>query len=197
MYHHIRILREYLLDCRKMTKDFLAPQQQRSRATLARLIKATIDTLETQGLEGATIPRIATAAAVAPATVYRRFRNRDALYRVAFLDALEKSAAANRENLRIESFRDQTLGGIVRSLVHVTMQQYRVQPGLMKALTRFVENDSDDEFRKRALELVSENFEHFIDILLVFKDQIPHQHPRRAIAFALLTMATVVRKETP
>jgi AcrR family transcriptional regulator len=176
----------------KMTSGFLAPQQKRSRETLARLLKATIETLEEHGLDGATIPRIAAAAGVAPASVYRRFRDRDALYRAALMDALEKSAAVSRKTLRIESFEDQTLEGVVGRLVAITMQQYRSQPGIMRALTRFIENDSDEKFRSNALAIVAGNFERIIDVLLAFRGQIAHPNPRRAITFGLLTMATII-----
>jgi hypothetical protein len=53
-----------------MTEGFFLPQQQRSGETLARLITATLVTLEEHGLEGATISRIASVAKIAPASVY-------------------------------------------------------------------------------------------------------------------------------
>ena len=171
---------------------FLAPQQQRSRETLARLLKATIETLEEYGLDGATIPRIASAAGVAPASVYRRFRDRDALYRAALMDALERSAAASRKTLRLESFKDRTLEGVIGRLVAISIEQYRSQPGIMRALTRFIENDSDEDFRSRALAIVAGNFERIIEMLMAFRDQIAHPNPRRAITFGLLTMATII-----
>jgi AcrR family transcriptional regulator len=176
----------------KMTSGFLAPQQQRSRETVARLLKATIETLEEYGLDGATIPRIAAAAGVAPASVYRRFRDRDALYRAALMDALERSAAASRKTVRLESFKDRTMEGVVSRLVAITIDQYRSQPGVMRALTRFIENDSDEDFRSRALAIVAGNFERIIEMLMAFRDQITHPHPRRAITFGLLTMATII-----
>jgi AcrR family transcriptional regulator len=175
-----------------MTSGFLAPQQQRSRETLARLLKATIKTLEEYGLEGATIPRIASAAGIAPASVYRRFRDRDGLYRAALMDALERSAAASRETLRLESFKDRTLEGVVSRLVAITIKQYRSQPGLMRALTRFIENDSDEEFRSRALAVVAGNFELIIEMLMAFRGEIKHRNTRGAITFGLLTMATII-----
>jgi AcrR family transcriptional regulator len=175
-----------------MTGGVLAPRQQRSRETLARLLKATVETLEAHGLVGATIARIAAAAGVAPASVYRRFRDRNALYRAALMDALEKSAAASRKALRLESFEDRTLEGVVGRLVAMTVRQYRVQPGLMRALTRFVETDPNEAFRSRALGVISGNFEAIIDMLLAFRGQITHPNPRRAITFGLLTMATVI-----
>jgi AcrR family transcriptional regulator len=175
-----------------MSTGSLAPQQARSRETVARLLKATIKMLEEHGLDGATIPRIAEAAGVAPASVYRRFEDRNALFRAALLDVLAKSAAAARKTLHLESFEDQSLAGVVGRLVTITMQQYRAQPRLMKALARFVETDPDKHFRSNALAIVSGNFEQFIDMLLTFKDEIPHQSPRRAITFGLLTMATII-----
>ena len=175
-----------------MPADSLAPQQERSRETVARLLKATIAMLEEHGLDGATIPRIAAAARVAPASVYRRFEDRNALFRAALLDALEKSAAVARRTLRLESFEDQSMAGVVGRLVTITMRQYRAQPGLMRALTRFVETDPDKHFRSSTLSILSGNFEQFIDMLLTFKDEIPHPNPRRAIIFGLLTMATII-----
>lgn len=175
-----------------MSDGPLAPQQQRSRDTVARLLASTIATLETHGLEGATIPRIAAAAGVAPASVYRRFEDRDALYRAALLDALETSAEASRRTLRLESFNDRTLEGVVARLVAITLQQYRAQPGLMRALTRFIEQDADLGFRVKALALISGNFERIVGVLLTFRNQVTHRDPRRAITFALLTMATII-----
>jgi AcrR family transcriptional regulator len=175
----------------KVPGGILEPQQQRSRDTLARLLKATIATLERHGLEGATIPRIAAAAGVAPASVYRRFRDRDALFRAALTDALERSAAANRTLLRLETFKERTLEGLAGRLVALTLQQYRSQPGLMRALTRFIETDTDEHFRANALALVAGNFERLTDMLLAFRSEIAHPNPKRAITFALLTMATV------
>jgi AcrR family transcriptional regulator len=175
-----------------MTSSSLAPQQERSRETVARLLKATIKMLEEHGLDGATIPRIAEEAGVAPASVYRRFEDRNALFRAAILDALEKSAAVARKRLRVESFEDKSLAGVVGGLVTLTMQQYRAQPGLMRALTRFVETDPDQHFRSSALAILSANFEQFIDMLGTFGDEIPHPNPRRAITFGLLTMATII-----
>lgn len=175
-----------------MPTDSLAPQQDRSRETVARLLKATISMLDQHGLDGSTIPRIAEAAGVAPASVYRRFEDRNALFREALLDTLEKSAAVARKTFHIESFEDQSLAGVVERLVAITMQQYRAHPGLMKALTRFVETDSDKQFRSDALAILSGNFQQFVEILLTFEDEIAHPSPRRAITFALLTMATVI-----
>ena len=174
---------------RSMTDGFLVPQQQRSRDTLARLITATLATLEEHGLKGATISRIAATAGIAPASVYRRFRDRNALYRVALLEMLESPAAQISVS---EPSGEQTLEAHVHRIVSLTLQQYRLRPGLMRALTRFVESDSDEEFRTRALRSIAANYERLTDKLLACCDRIPHPDPRQAIIFALLTMGTVI-----
>jgi AcrR family transcriptional regulator len=175
-----------------MDDEILVPQQQRSRDTLARLLTATLEMLEAHGLEGATIPRIAEAAGVAPASVYRRFRDRDALFRAALMQGLEASVAATADSLRLESFKTKTLTGVVTRLVAISVQQYRERPGLLRALTRFVENDTDPAFRAQALALTAQNLERIIDLLYAFRAEIRHRDPRRAIRFAMLTMATVI-----
>jgi AcrR family transcriptional regulator len=172
-----------------MTEGFFLPQQQRSRETLVRLITATLATLEEHGLEGATISRIASVAKIAPASVYRRFRDRNALYRVALLDMLEGSAD---QDSVIEHSGEQTLEAQVHRMVSLTLQQYRSRPGLMRALTRFIDSDSDEEFRTRALRSISTNYERFADRLVAYRGQILNPDPHKAIIFALLTMGTVI-----
>jgi AcrR family transcriptional regulator len=174
------------------TVGALPPQQQRSRDTEARLLKAAIKMLAEHGLDGATIPRIAEVAGVAPASIYRRFRDRDALIRAAFLDILTRSAATVATVMRLESFKNKTLEGVVSRLVAMTIDQYRSQPRLLQALTRVMETDGDKTFRSAALAIVSGNFERMTDVLLEFRREIRHANPRRAITFALLTMATAV-----
>lgn len=175
-----------------MTTDTLAPQQERSRQALARLLKATIETLEKHGLSGTTIPRVAAAAGMAPASVYRRFRDRDALYRAAFLAVLEQSAEAKRSALQPRSIKKRTLKGAAGELVAAIVRQYREHPGLLRALIRFVETDEDPAFRKKALGYVAANIRELGDVLLTFRDRIAHRDPERAVLFGLLSVATVI-----
>ena len=172
-----------------MTDGFLVPQQQRSRETLARLITATLATLEKHGLEGATISRIADEAKIAPASVYRRFRDRNALYRVALLSMLESPASLDSVDA---PSGEQTLEAHVHRMVSLTLQQYRLRPGLMRALIRFIGTDSDEEFRARALRSISINFERFAARLLAYREQMKSPDPHKAVIFALLTMGTVI-----
>lgn len=167
------------------------PKQQRSRETLARLLEATIDTLEKHGLDGATIPRIAQAAKAAPASVYRRFRDKEALFRAAFIDALERSNAVNAAAIP-PVLKGRTLEWVAGMLARSLLAQYRTRPGLMRALIRFTENDTDNEFRERAMALVAGNAGIIVDTIVEqFRDEIAHPDPRHAVTFASLALANI------
>lgn len=171
----------------------LEPKQQRSRRTLARLLSATTQTLAEHGLEGATIPRIAAVAGVAPASVYRRFRDRDSLIRAAFMDALQQGAAANRRELRLESFKNTTFDGVVNELIESIMKQYTKHSGLLRAFKRFAETDSDELFKRKALSVMMESFGASVDLLVKnFRAEIAHADPKRAVTFGLLNTATII-----
>src|SRR5579859_4650526 len=126
-----------------------APQQARSRATLNRLLVATIHALDAGGLDAAVVPAIAQRAGVAPASIYRRFRDKDALLRAAFLHVLELSAQGNAQRLPKLLLRP-TLEASARRLVALVLAQYRQHPQLLRALQRFVEADGDGPFAREA-----------------------------------------------
>jgi AcrR family transcriptional regulator len=68
---------------------YQAPKQARSRESLRRLLEAAESVFDKYGLEGATIERIAREAGLSPASVYRRFRDKDDLVRGVFSRASE------------------------------------------------------------------------------------------------------------
>jgi AcrR family transcriptional regulator len=169
-----------------------APQQERSRETLQRLLKATIDTLERHGLEGATIPRIAAKAGVVPASIYRRFKDKDALYRAAFLKLLEPSLEASRQNLRPELFARLSFEKAIEQIVAAIIRQYREHPGVLRALSRFGDRPAEKKFARRILKLIHTNFSNIAAVLLRYQSRIKHPDPLLAVSFALLSAVTVI-----
>ena len=154
---------------------------------------APFDVLEAEGLGGATIPKIAAAAGVAPASVYRRFQDRDALLRAAFTSALASGSEASR-SITLDAFKDRSFAGVVGAVVGTMIRQYRHAPGLLRAFIRFAEQDRDESFRARALALLSGNMENVVDLVLAFSSEIKHEDPRRALLFAFLSAATIVEE---
>jgi len=163
----------------------LFPQQNRSRATAQRLLVATIRVIDQSGLDAATVPGIAAVAKVAPASVYRRYANKDALIRAAFLYALEQSHETNRQVLKGLLLKE-TLEATAKQLMALLLQQYRQHPVLFRSLSRYIDTTDDREFIRRARSIVAANAEEVITVLLHHRDEVAHAKPELALRFALL-----------
>src|SRR5215471_15918497 len=140
-------------------------QQERSRATAQRLLSATIRVIADSGLDAATVPAIAALAKVAPASVYRRYQDKDALIRAAFLHALEQSNADNRLHLKGALLR-RTLQSTAAQLMKLLFEQYRRQPLLMRALSRYLDSTDDREFIRRVNSVMMANVDEVVAVLL-------------------------------
>lgn len=160
-------------------------QQERSRDTAQRLLSATIRVISESGLDAATVPKIAALAKVAPASVYRRYHDKDALVRAAFLYALEQSNANNRLHLK-RALLKQTLEATAVQLMKVLFEQYRQHPLLVRSLTRYLDSTDDREFIRRVCSVMAANVEEVVAVLLHHRDEIVQTDPERALRFALL-----------
>lgn len=162
------------------------PKQQRSRETLERLLTATIKVLGEEGLDGAVVPKIAAMAEVAPASIYRRFIDKDALLKAAFMHMLRISNKTNRNRLRKALLRD-TLEATAKRLMTLLHDQYRRYPSLFRALSRFMDGEADTDFGREARSHVAENLNLVVDVMMDFSGEVKHRSPRRALQFAVLS----------
>lgn len=169
----------------------LEPQQERSRRTLENLLAATIRTVHESGLEGATIPRIAEAAGVSPATVYRRFKDKRDLLRAAFLHMLEASQAQNHMHLA-KALTRPTLDQTALRFIEMNFTQFRQGGQLLGALKQFMEADGDSKFRRAARRIVEGNLELVFQVILTHRKEITHEHPERAVRIAVLTATNAI-----
>ncbi|MEP7042600.1 MAG: TetR/AcrR family transcriptional regulator [Dokdonella sp.] len=162
-----------------------SPQQERSRATAQRLLSATIRIIADSGLEAATVPKIAALAKVAPASVYRRYQDKDALIRAAFLHALEQSNANNRLHLKGVLLK-QTLEATAVQLMKVLFEQYHRHPLLIRSLSRYLDSTDDRDFTRQVRSVMVANVEEVVAVLQHHRDEIVQTDPERAVRFALL-----------
>ncbi len=169
-----------------------APQQTRSRQTMERLLAATLEVIDAKGLSGVTIPEIAATADLSIGSVYRRFTDKEELIRTAFLQFLEEAQALNQANLPPDRFQGMALRAVLPALGRALVAQYRGRTGLLKALDQFLEGQTDEAFRQRALDLIEANMRRLIEALLPLRDEITAEDPERAITFALLNAITLI-----
>jgi AcrR family transcriptional regulator len=175
-------------------KPSLEPQQERSRESLRKLLKAATEVLGQHGIERTTIPRIAQHAGLTPGAVYRRFRDKDALLEAAILGILERQDERLKAGLTPEKaakipldvFAEQIIGGMV-----VT---YRANAAMLRALRRFTEGRDETEFLKKASKLEVRAFERVVDLILAGGRAIDHPNPRKAVSFALMMVVSTLHE---
>lgn len=175
-------------------KSILAPQQTRSRKTLIRLLQAAAYLLEEKGLEGATIPLIAARAGLSPGSVYRRFRDKDALLRTLLLDSLRKSGQRTDELLTPQLAAEHSFPELARRVITITLQSYRKHAGLLRAFTQFARAHPSAAFRKQVDEIEVRNLRRVVDFLLIKRAEIRHPNPEVAVPFALLQVGVTLRE---
>lgn len=179
-----------------MSNVLLRPQQERSRRTLDVLIRATAAMLEKHGLEGVTVPLIAAEAGMSAGSVYRRFADKDDLVRATLLHVVMGSIEANKKSLRPEVFAGMKMEATVRALMAGIVKQFRVYPGLLTALERFLESDKDAAFKRKMAKLIAGNYERIFEVVLVHRKEIRRKDAARAVRFAVLSAVTVIQTRT-
>jgi AcrR family transcriptional regulator len=167
-------------------KTVLPARQARSRESLKRLLNATIEVLDKDGLEGATIPRIAARAGLSPGTVYRRFPDKDALMREVCLRVYESNYRQVKELFSPERWKDKSLEEIARNIIELTLKGHLQHRGLLRALTFFTLQHPDAAFVRKSEELQAKAFQEVTELLLTRRSEIRHPHPEVAVRFAML-----------
>ncbi|HEY4146044.1 TetR/AcrR family transcriptional regulator [Pinirhizobacter sp.] len=171
------------------------PRQQRSRETLQRLLVAALEVLDAHGLAGATIPRIAATAGMAPSSIYRRFADKDALLRAAFLHILKRVNQSNRDHLPDLVVRD-TLAGTVHGLVGALVAQYREHAAFLRALLHYFDTDTDTAFLEEARAIVRDNIRLVAATLLAHRAEIRHDDTECAACIAVLSATSTIESAT-
>jgi AcrR family transcriptional regulator len=175
-----------------MPSGSTAPQQARSRETMERLLAATIGLLEEGGLAAVTVPEVAGRASASTGSVYRRFTDKDALLRAAFLRLLEGAHDANLAALPPDRLSGLTLDAALGAVARGLVAQYRGRTKLLRALDHYLETQSDPEFADRMIGLTEASLRLIIGALLAFRSTIRAVDPERAITFALLSAMTII-----
>ena len=169
-----------------MRRTSLAPQQARSRQSLGKLLKAAAEVLGQHGVAGATIPRIAAHAGLTPGAVYRRFRDKDALFEAVILGILERQderlgqgiTPAAAAQIPLAVFADQIIGTMVIS--------FRANAPLLRAIRTITQQKTDTPFWRKACRIEARTFEKLLELFLSHRSEIKHPNPRLATATALM-----------
>lgn len=168
--------------------------QERSKKTAARLLQAAEEILERKGLEGASIPDIAKRAGVSPASIYRRFTDKDGLLREMIEQFFDRSIKANESALQPERWRGLSLDDTVCALISGMVTGYSHKPELLRAVITYGERHPSAAFRRRAAELRTRSVEGIEAIIMLHAKEISHPQPKKAVQFGMQLVALALRE---
>jgi AcrR family transcriptional regulator len=172
----------------------LEPQQERSRESLRKLLKAATEVLGQHGVERTTIPRIAEHAGLTPGAVYRRFRDKEALLEAAILGILERQEERLKAGLTAEKAAKIPLDVFVEQIIGSMVVSYRANAAMLRALRHFAQGRDGTDFVKKATKLEIRSFERVVDLILAGDRDIAHPNPRRAVSFGLMMIISTLHE---
>lgn len=158
-----------------------APKQDRSRRTEQALLDAALSLFLARGVEAVTVSDIATAAGVAPATIYRRFGDKEGLLKEAF-------ARFTDHALRMLALAPAPRPGrgLVPLAADVAALVVRFAQGNRRLLqSSYAKALADDFYAARLVELRRRTFALLKPYFLGHAGEIGHPDPELAIDFAL------------
>ena len=168
-------------------------KQARSRRTLDRLLAAVEDVLAREGLEAATVPRIARQAGMSVGVVYRRFPDKDALLRGAYERFFIRVREANRMGLDPAHWKHVPPEDIARTVIHGMTRGYLRHRSLLRALILYAQTHPDPRFRRHADDNNLATLAEVTALLLPYRRRFRHPNPRAGIQFGLVAVAATLR----
>ena len=170
-----------------------APRQDRSRATLAAIVKATEDLLAERPFAEVSIAQIVAAAGCTTGSFYARFESKEALLPYLY----EKYDAALHARFAVMAtahpWSRMSLRETMTAIVAETVRSYGERPHLMREIIIFARRSPEaisEEMRARRADLHTA----LIDLIAGHADEITHPDPRRAAAFAEFAMSAAARE---
>jgi len=163
--------------------------QERGRNAVERLLNAAEHTLESVGLEGATVPAIAARAGMSVGNVYKRFPDKDSLFRAVYERFFSDALASNEFALDPAKWAAIPTADVLSTLVTGMIEGYRSRRSLIRALLLYAQTHADPEFRSHAEQLRLQTLELFERLLRDRRTDIGHPHPERAIRFVVMLIA--------
>jgi len=163
--------------------------QERGRNAVERLLNAAEQTLESAGLDRATVPAIAARAGMSVGNVYKRFPDKDSLFRAVYERFFSDALASNEFALDPAKWEGIPTAEVLSTLVTGMIEGYRSRRPLIRALLLYAQTHADAEFRTHAEGLRLQTLGLFERLLRDRREDIGHPHPERAIRFVVMLIA--------
>ncbi len=166
------------------------PKQVRSRETQLTLMNASLMLFREHGFDTVTVSDIALQAGVSPATIYRRFSDKEGLLHAVHeyftQQALDLMAEVEKSNMLNDLTLPELLGSVMTIINNFVKGNQRIlQASYSKAL-------SDERFADRFVAVRKKVFKTLRKHFLKRREEIGHPNPELALDFALrMTMGAL------
>ncbi len=159
-------------------------RQQRSRATLERILRAAATLLEDRDFDELSMADVARAARCSVGTMYYRIPGKQALLRCLY--DMYASRLTERVSQLVErhSEKEIDLHDRVEQLAETFINLYVEQAGVVRALAQHLYRDRHGEYEVFRAQGTAQ-LHRCADFLMRSSDEIPHQRPRRACQLGL------------
>jgi AcrR family transcriptional regulator len=157
--------------------------QERSQRTLERLLDAAEAEIRDKGYTDASVAEIARRAGCSVGTVYRRFRDKAALFQALDERWGEAFRATMEDAVATERWEGALILEILTGYIEFSLGQGREHADLHRAAINMATRDA--RFAERQRKLSAELHTRLRALLLERRDEIGHADPPRAIEFVL------------
>lgn len=157
----------------------MMPKQDRSRASLERLMAATREILHDGTFEHLTIAGISKRSGVSTGSIYARFKGKDELFRAVMalvLDELDQEWTQLMEQLRGQELALQPLVPAAVGMLGDFLHRHAAM------LRPFMAHAHDEHVARRGKASYRMTSQSFIAVLLQARGDIRHPHPEHAAA---------------
>ncbi len=168
------------------------PKQTRSRRTLERIVRASLDLLEQLGPAGLTVQAVVERADSSVGSFYARFKGKEDL--LDYLGERVWQEALDRwtEALASRNWSELDLPELAAGSVGLLLEAQRSRSSFLRALDRAAGGNEEvyQAFRRHLIDGIAE-------LLMTRADEIDHLRPELAVRLGLMAVLGVVDAEDP
>ncbi|MFO0759301.1 MAG: helix-turn-helix domain-containing protein [Byssovorax sp.] len=169
-----------------------APQQDRSRRTLSRLLDATEQIIRRDGVEAVTVPAVAREAGSSVGSFYARFPDKAALLRTLHQRACEETQSTAAAALDPARWADVGTEELVRLFIGFAVRLFHQRKPMMLAFASTLGGDPGfAERRARSAAVVAERLRA---LLLARRADLAHPRPAEAIDMSLRVVTATLEQ---
>jgi AcrR family transcriptional regulator len=168
------------------------PRQRRSRRTLERIVRASLEILEDQGPEGLTVQAIVARAGSSVGSFYARFAGKDELVEYLGERVWREAAVRWDEALSSRDWSGLDLGQMVDGAVRLLGEAASSRASTLRALEQ-TPGSRDDAYRAFHGHVIS----GLEELLLARSDEMAHPDPPVAVPLGLRAVLSILDGQGP